>query len=223
MSYVFAVVQSAFVEMDYEYDIFISYRRHRDTLSWMEKQFIPRLEGRLFFELGRHPVIFYDKNNLACGDTWPVELGEALGKSRMLIALWCGPFRSSVWCAREVAEMKAREEALNLRTPQNQSGVIAVCKIHNGPPEGFGDVQQSDLIEHFDPYMGDTGDQASAFYRQVTGDALGFARMIREAPPFDPAWPTQSAQAFYEAFHRTERPSQTTKPSFTGAAPWGAR
>jgi len=202
---------------DYKYDLFISYCRGYDTRKWIEKQFLERLKGRLSLDLGRPPRIFYDENNLQCGDIWPMELGAALGASRALLVLWSKPFRSSIWCAREVAEMRAREEVLNLRTPQNRNGLIAITQIHNGPPDAFGEIQYSDLEPYYNPDMGEGTPLAERFYDRLKIESVSLAKMIENAPPFDPNWSLESAEAMFEAFHLETRPQQNISPSFTGS------
>ena len=70
--------------MDYQYDIFISYRRDNLTKAWIEKHFIPILDSHVFYECGKHPV-FYIDTLLEAGTTWPIALGNALGTSRTIM------------------------------------------------------------------------------------------------------------------------------------------
>ena len=64
--------------MSYQYDIFISYRRHAETRTWIKEHFIPLVELRVEFELGRKPVIYID-DQIESGTSWPAALGAALG------------------------------------------------------------------------------------------------------------------------------------------------
>ena len=90
--------------MDYTHDIFISYRRHNETRDWISEHFVPLLELRVEQELVRKPKIFVD-TQLESGGSWPVDLANALGGSRILIALWSGNYLASAWCAHEFAHM----------------------------------------------------------------------------------------------------------------------
>ena len=46
--------------MAYQHDIFISYRRNPETCVWITEHFVPLLEMRVEFELGRKPKIYVD-------------------------------------------------------------------------------------------------------------------------------------------------------------------
>lgn len=201
--------------MDYEHDLFISYCRVGETQKWLSSIFVPLLEEQLHLSLGRKPNIYFD-DQIRSGGTWPVELGQALGRSRALLALWSRPFLNSDWCAREVATMRAREHALNLRTAQNPSGVISISVIHNGPPpEGLAEIQYFEIAPFYNTRMRPDSALMEAFNDRLREEADDLAAVIENAPPFDPAWPTDTAAEFFEAFRRPGSLSQTTNPRYT--------
>src|SRR3954466_15432006 len=97
--------------MAYKYDIFISYPRHPETLTWIKKHFAPLLELRVGLALGNNPSIYVHEVNqqIPAGTSWPQALGEELGSSRILVALWTKTFFNSVWCTKEMTIMLGRE------------------------------------------------------------------------------------------------------------------
>jgi hypothetical protein len=117
----------------YQYDIFISYKRHTETLGWIKKHFFPLLEHRVGLELGRDPEVFVHEvaQQIPAGANWPVELGETLAGSRILVALWTKNYFNSRWCAEELSHMLAREQ-LSEKLGEHAGGLAAA--IENAPP-----------------------------------------------------------------------------------------
>ena len=135
---------------DYRHDIFISYSRVGATSQWLERHLVPMLSERLELELGRDASIYFD-SALSAGGTWPVQLGQALARSRILLALWSKPYLTSEWCARELAIMRAREDKLNLRSPAKPNGTIFISVIHDGEtmPDTLNMIQTSEIKEFY--------------------------------------------------------------------------
>src|SRR5687767_2921927 len=104
--------------MGYTHDIFISYRRNPETVAWIKDHLVPLLEMRLEQELGKIPDIFFDEE-LEAGGTWPVDLATELSCSKVLLSLWSASYLHSGWCALELAQMYAREQAHNCRSVEN--------------------------------------------------------------------------------------------------------
>src|ERR1700741_3252154 len=121
--------------MPYKYDIFISYRRHPETLGWIKDHFVPLLELRVGLALGYDPSIFVHevKQQIPAGATWPPALGEELGSSRILIPLWTKTFFNSKWCSKELSHMLGREKETRAREKKNnQYGLVVPAIIHDG-------------------------------------------------------------------------------------------
>ncbi|MEM6542838.1 MAG: TIR domain-containing protein, partial [Bacteroidota bacterium] len=116
---------------DYLYDVFISYPRRGETSKWVEDHFFPALYHCLSLELDREPKIYFDKM-LEQGSTWPIELGNNLASSRILLSLWTRNYLNSEWCSLELAHMLAREKENRLRTMDNPKGIISLPIIHDG-------------------------------------------------------------------------------------------
>jgi len=74
--------------MDYEYDVFLSYRRFGLWPTWVEEKFLPLFCHWLGEELGGNVRVFFDKSTIETGQEWPLVLGKGLAQSCVLVALW---------------------------------------------------------------------------------------------------------------------------------------
>ena len=201
---------------DYEYDIFISYSRVGATSDWLKRHVVPILEELLYLELGRKAKVFHD-GALSAGGTWPSELGQVLGRSRVLLALWSKPFLASDWCARELAVMRAREESLNLRSATRPNGTIAISVIHDGdtvPPE-LAMIQKFEIKDFYNTRMHPQSPLLEGLYEALRVKVPDLAAMIEAAPPFQDHWPQEAAEAFFEAFHQHQAARQASPPRFS--------
>jgi hypothetical protein len=201
---------------DYEYDIFLSYRRLGAASDWVKNHFKPVLKSALAPELGRDPEIYFD-NRVETGATWPVELGRNLGRSRILICLWSRTFLSSEWCKKELNLMWKREQILGLRTPAHPNGVVAVSIIHDGEtmPDELSISQRSEIAEFYNPMMRIDSPKRESFFTKMQSCAAGIAEMIECAPPFDETWEHEAAEEVYEVYLAGQPPRQPTQPRYT--------
>jgi hypothetical protein len=117
--------------MSYEYDVFLSYRRHGEWPSWVRVIFMPLFSHWLGEELGRDAKVFVDYE-IETGDSWPQKLGKSLGETRVLVALFSRQYFASPWCMRELQHVLSREQACGFRTAQNPAGLIVPASIHDG-------------------------------------------------------------------------------------------
>lgn len=118
--------------MDYEWDVFISYRRYDKWIAWINKYFLKMLHDSLQIELKKKNVrIFVDQHNLVEGGDWPASLCDELGHSRILLPLFCAGYWDSQWCKRELALMLEREERCGIRANPKR-GLIVPILIHDG-------------------------------------------------------------------------------------------
>lgn len=109
--------------MAYEYDIFLSYPRIDPIGSWVEYVFAPELRKWLRAELGERTV-FQDTADIEPGQRWPQRLADALGRSRLMIAIWCPPYFTSKWCMAELETMRARERHLGIEPTSRDALVV---------------------------------------------------------------------------------------------------
>jgi len=201
--------------MAYKHDVFISYRRNSETLAWISEHFVPLLEVRIDFELGRKPAIFVD-DQIESGTFWPTSLGEALGASRVLIPLWSGSYLSSVWCAAELSHMLGREKEAKVRQGKRPYGVIIPVFIHDGDkfPADLRYIQHFAIQNAFNPRMARNSALAQELDTVLTIQAPAIAKCIEHAPAWRKAWPKDAAEQFFKRFHQ-QAASQKTVPRFT--------
>src|SRR5260221_1953918 len=111
--------------LDYEYDIFISYRHKGPAFSWVTEYFHPMLEQWLPEHVPStyEPKIFID-SQIDTGAEWPQKLRRALKTSRCVLPILSPEYFRSLWCRAELATIKKREECLGMRTEQNSDGLI---------------------------------------------------------------------------------------------------
>src|SRR5271166_1993808 len=204
--------------MSYQYDIFISYRRHKETLGWVRKHFVPLLELHVEHALGRKPLIYVDVNEIEIGASWPVSLGVALGGSRVLIALWSANYFLSRWCTLEFSHMLAREHAANLRTSDKPHGVIVPAFIHDGErfPPDLGHIKPFEIQRCFNVRMPRYCFRAEQLDAALTAQAETIAECIDQAPAWRKAWPKQAVADFFNRFYQQAEAVQRTVPRFTG-------
>jgi len=134
------------MEQDYEYDIFISYRRRQPVMDWMRYHFYPMLNERLPDCLPYTPNVFIDWN-IETGAEWSAELSRALKRSRCLVAIWSAEYFRSAWCLAEWQTMRERERILGLRSESNPAGLIYAVRFSDGKyfPQEARSIQYRDL------------------------------------------------------------------------------
>jgi len=200
----------------YTHDIFISYRRDPETVTWIQDHFVPLLRLRLGHELKNPPDIYIDQR-IEGGATWPVDLGRELAQTKVLISLWSGNYLHSKWCTLELAHMVAREEKFQLRTPQNSSGIVFFMVAHDGEkiPNTLQAIQKIEIQGCFNVRMRRDSPRAEELDAILAKNASAIARAIEDAPEFKKEWPIEFAQNFFDQFHQKNPPSQSVVPQFT--------
>lgn len=201
--------------MGYAHDIFISYRRHAETLAWINEHFRPLLELRVEQELGRAPDIYID-TRLESGSTWPADLAIALGGSRILISLWSGNYLASPWCALEFSLMLARERRAGLRTLAVPHGIVVPAFIHDGNkfPAELAHIQHFEIQQTFNVRMARNSARAEQLDAELARQAPAIAHCIAAAPPWDAAWTDEASEALFGELARPAA-EQTAIPRFT--------
>jgi hypothetical protein len=202
--------------MAYEHDIFVSYRRHPETLIWITTHFVPLLELHVEMELQRKPVIYIDTQTDS-GTSWPVSIGAALGNSRIMVALWTGNYLASDWCAQELAHMIARENKFQLRTVERPHGIVVPAFIHDGNkfPQELSHIQHFEIQSYFNVRMAREGRLAEALDSALSEQAPAITACIENAPDWEEEWPKEAAAEFFERFYQRVKVQQTDLPRFT--------
>ncbi len=96
--------------------------------------------------LAQEPKIFIDYD-IPEGDSWPHKLAYALGRSKVLVALWTPMYFNSKWCTSELAHMYAREQQCGFRTVKRPQGLIVPALLQDGEnfPSQARAIQMKDL------------------------------------------------------------------------------
>jgi TIR domain len=199
--------------MAYDFDVFISYRRHGEWPTWTREIFRPLLYHWLGEELGRDPRIFVDYQ-IETGDSWPERLGNALGCSRVLVPLFSRQYFSSPWCRSEFALMRAREARCNFRSPACPGGLIVPAHIHDGKdfPESVRSIQGAQLQPYTNVRLSRGSITEERLSDEIRNWVPDIAGATNRAPDHDPAWLTIAAQEFLEQF-LLSAPKQLVPPS----------
>ena len=172
---------------DYKYDVFFSYKRHDLTQHWTREVY-KRIEHFLDMELARKPVMFVDEETIEVGERWPAKLQQALRQSRCMVGVWSPPYFRSSWCVSEWQSFLAREKHLGLGSHR----LVAPLRYSDGEhfPEEAQKVQWHDVASFTSTCASFWTSRRALRLEDVLKKFAGeLAKIINEAPPFDPAWP----------------------------------
>jgi len=181
--------------MDYLYDVFISYRRHREWTPWTREHVRNLLDAYLTQELGESPRIFVD-DRIEPGADWPHRLGDSLARTRVLLAIFSGDYFSSAWCLHELDLMHGRL----LRFPG--SSLIVPVLGHDGDliPTEIARIQPFDLSAFRNTDLQRRTPRYEQFSDAVRRLAPHVAAAIGTAPQFDPAWVNECRGRFDQVY-----------------------
>lgn len=201
--------------MAYEYDIFLSYKRHPEARQWLVEHFQPLLEFHVELELGRKVTVFRDDQDDEAGASWPAHLGRALGNSRTLVALWTRTYFHSEWCSLELSLMLARERDVRFRTARRPGGLIFPVVLHDCEqlPRKLVPLHYVAMQECFQTRMARNSQTAEILAQQIKDRlAPSIAAAIDAAPPWRSRWPLMSATQLLKSVLRKWPPRQDQVP-----------
>lgn len=177
---------------NYEYDVFISYRRIDPVRGWVQNHFFPLLRMWLHesFPAKHRPVVFIDQE-IETGAQWADELRYALLKSKCLVCVWSPSYFGQHWCLAEWLSMREREKLLQKRA-DSRLRLIYPVKFNDGDsfPADARSAQYMDLSQFNSPHPNfkDTTPYID-FDRQIQQVAHKVAQMALAAPVWEPGWP----------------------------------
>lgn len=200
--------------MAYRYDIFLSYRREKETRRWIEEHFKPILMSHIYHEIGYYPTIFIDDKDLETGGTWPIDLGNALGASKTLIPLWSKTFLNSIWCTTEIGHMIEREIAYGFRTQAMPNGLIFPTIIHDGEtlPVHLSTIQNIGIQECFNVRMAKDSPLGERLAELLVPLAKAVVKGITNAPAFEQQWQTKAVDEFIKNNYKGPNLGQGESP-----------
>ena len=201
--------------MDYQYDVFLSYRRFGEWPNWVAEQFLPLFKHYLGERLGTEPRIAWDME-LGAGASLPHAIAAKLAASKVLVALFSRQYFASPWCTAELGHMLARETMCQYRTLQRPAGLIVPAHVHDGEdvPELVSKILTLDLA----PFVNVRAARGSALLeglaQMIDNWAGHIEQAINDAPPCDPNWPTLAYEDIQQKL--TRNPKQADLPRLTG-------
>jgi hypothetical protein len=133
------------------------------------------------------------------------------------MVLWTGDYLSSIWCTEELGNMLVREQKTKLRTAAHPHGIVIPAFIHDGEnfPPDLGHIQHFEIKQCFNVRMARFSPRAEELAAALGNQAKAIAACIKNAPPWRPAWPRDTARKFFRRFHQQVESEQTTVPRFT--------
>lgn len=197
----------------YQYDVFLSYRRVNAWPEFVEATFLPMLTHWLQEELDEPPQIFYDRGRLEAGGDWPQELAEAVATSKIMICLWSKQYFTSGWCQAELGHMLARRKAVG---GSPLVPIIVPAVIHDGEsiPAELQSITKVEIQEYASPWLAEGSrkrEELADKLRRLAGHA---GRALQRVPPFDPGWAELASDDFAALF--TAQQGQYVVPSLGG-------
>lgn len=178
--------------MEYEYDVFISYKRGGVASErWVQEYFYPFLKDWLDTSLGKKQKIFMDTKEIRNGDDWKRRIKKSLAKSKCMIAILSPLYFDSEWCKAEFSIMLHREKTLGYRTDDKPDGLISGILIQEG--ENFPNIVQEMQCPNWKDYVRvgkgfESCSKFPEFQDRVVSYATSFAEIIRNVPPWDDIW-----------------------------------
>jgi hypothetical protein len=186
---------------DYEYHIFISYRRmDEEWVRWTRENFVRPLRSLLRPGLG-DVRIFIDEQ-IETGTSWPDYLARALAHSRLLIPILSRDYFNSDWCRLELALMRHREKEMGYRTITNPAVLVLPFVIDDGHffPAEVQSMQGEPIHKFANPCMRSDSPRQEEFAEHLRKWCPRIESAIVSVPPFDPVWETTVHDQFTEMF-----------------------
>jgi hypothetical protein len=175
--------------MDYEWDLFVSFRREDSWTPWTHDYFKRELIAYLQPELQRRPSIYVDDRSP--GDvSSATALGTKLARSRALLAVFSGDYWTSQWCLHELDLMLDRAAG-------GLEHVIAVI-VHDSkdlePPIGL--IESTSLEGFRFTHMDMSGNLYQQFSAAIRNLAPRLCDTIDNSPVIDGAWVASCVERF---------------------------
>lgn len=207
-------MQGASSILEYEHDIFVSYRRSDDDwVRWTRDNFVRALWSLLRPGLGR--VRIYIDESIESGADWPHHLAQHLSRSKIMVAVLSRDYFKSDWCRLELALMRKREELTSFRTPVNPCGLIVPVVIDDGSrfPMEVQKMQLEPLHRFANPFIRPDSPKQEALAETLRERVCPvIERALDKVPDFDPSW-EQIAHKQFEHMFQIQTQVQSSVPS----------
>lgn len=172
--------------MDYQYDVFFSYKRDIQSDGW-HREVMEKLRFWLQHYLEKPRVdVFFDTEDIRTGIRWRAKLVDALKRSRAIVCVWSPLYFQSQWCVSEWKTFMKRE------TDFDRELVLPASFIDG---ESFPPEAKAKQIMDFSDYTStaarfwETSIAVDFENRRLKPFAKDVAALVRGAPPFTPDFP----------------------------------
>lgn len=186
---------------DYEYDIFISYRRSdEDWVRWTRDNLVRPLRSLLRPALG-NVRIFMDEQ-IETGADWPLRLAQALARSRLVIPVLSRDYFKSDWCRLELGLIHHREQQCGLRSPATPGGLILPLVIDDGDsfPAEIQAIQAERIQDFANPFMRPDSPRQEELAEQLRLWCPCVEQALARVRAYDPAWEALAIDQFRQRF-----------------------
>lgn len=186
------VIAMKAVRPDYDFDLFISYRRQEFCRQWVRDEFVPQFRSRLEAELGGTPEIFYDETSVNDGEIIREKVLQALAKSACILTILSRAYFTSNWCLAEWKTFETRAEMEGLHK-KGKSLIVPVQwqdGKHYAEHVGASAMQGRDFREFRLVGIGWHESRGYVDYQKSLNKlAKLVATLIENAPAFKDEWP----------------------------------
>jgi hypothetical protein len=200
---------------DYEYQIFISYRRSDEHwVKWTRENFVQPLRTLLRPALG-NVRIFVDEQ-IETGQNWPRTIAEALAKSRIMIPILSRDYFTSDWCRLEIALMRERAIHLGWEEQEGMGRLILPVVIDDGDsfPDEVKAIQCKKIHEFANPFILPNSPKQEAFAEKIREWCPIVIKAVGEVPAYDPDFMDLTYKHALHLF-QSKAPSKVSVPRLT--------
>jgi hypothetical protein len=187
--------------------------------NYISDKFLPKFQHCLSDDLGRKPVIFFDKNRIDYGDNFVAALANGLGKSRVMVCFWSKAYWESDWCSAELRLMLKRRDSLSDSRTHWPTLIVAVV-IHDSEDIDpmLSDIQLFNLRKYANPWIAPGSLMEQELAEKIKELTRPVAKAIENVPKYDPAWQAHVDAKLRQVFQNATKKPPPPKPSL-GIAP----
>jgi hypothetical protein len=161
----------------YLYDVFVSYDT---TMAEWVVDFVERLKAELAMLRSDPPRVFIDVKEIQVGELWADRLGEALLRSKVLLAIMTPRYATSQFASQEFEAFRKRGQDTGRHV------LVPVVVRGEAYPSPFSDITWVDLRKY--SILKATTEEWVSLQHEVQKVARALNDYITNAPPFDPTW-----------------------------------
>jgi hypothetical protein len=196
---------------EYTYDLFISYKVHPEWNHWTRRYIYNKLKAYLHDEIGTAEIYLDDHTHT--GADWVDQIGTALGRSKILLAVINTAYLSSQWCLHELDMMHSRL--------LDNKGCIMIFPIlvNQGArrilPSEIERLQIYDLSEFRNSDLQQGTARFEKFSETLKHLSYDLSVAIQKAAPCDKAWEIACKKRFNDVYSAKQAGSRIPVETLT--------